>query len=274
MISPSGSARTALSADGRLLAIAGDVVEHRDRLGPDDRAGRRSSVRRRRSDRAPGVPTGRVGCRREHRGVGDPRADRRHRRRQCWPVRAKDHSVRLRSRRTARGSSCPSGASTQRGSRCREREGSTFVDLTGVDGVNASDAVASPSGKYVGVVTASSADPLRGAHRDLGRRQRHPRGHHPARRRWRAIAVGVRAGRPRARRRRTGDDAVEPVGRATADHRSASRDAGAVGVPHRRRSRLRDGAPGRHDRRVGSRREPVDDDGRTRHHPRRCHRGA
>ena len=39
-------------------------------------------------------------------------------------------------------------------------EGSTFVDLAGVDGANAWDAVASPSGKYVGVVTTSSADPF------------------------------------------------------------------------------------------------------------------
>ena len=39
-------------------------------------------------------------------------------------------------------------------------EGSTFVDLTGVDGLSAWDAVPSPSGRYVGVVTASRADPF------------------------------------------------------------------------------------------------------------------
>ena len=72
------SGRMALTADGRLLAIAGEssgTVTAFD-LTTGQAVG--ASVRRRRSGRAPRVRARRIGTRRQHRGVGHPRAPRRH----------------------------------------------------------------------------------------------------------------------------------------------------------------------------------------------------
>ena len=199
------------------------VVGHGDRLGSRHRQAVDARVHRRRSGRPPRVLARRLGGRRQHRDGGHPCAARRIR-----AVRA--------GRLAAQGplgpaAIAPDGSwivvpvASADGARIAlwRPEGVSIIDLPVADGVNARDAVASPSGTHVGVVDRRARRPVRGASRDLGRRAGLAHRHDPARRRrpgspWafgpddRVLVADGAATTP-----------VEPVRRAAADARRCRR---------------------------------------------------
>ena len=131
-------AHMALTADGRLLAIAGESsgtvtvwdLTTGQAVGVPFTAG--GPIAR------PRVRAGRIGTRREHRGVDHPRADRRHRRRSCWSTAAQGPLGPAAIAPDGSWIVVPVGERRRRSDRVvARRRASSIIDLPVADGLNA-----------------------------------------------------------------------------------------------------------------------------------------